>query len=104
MNVVPLCEQTDTEPIEEITEEIQKTTKSLKNGKAPGPDNIVNELLKCSASVTSTPVAFLFNKSLNKGSIPENWRNASVIFLYKKGDPKEPKNYRPISLLSHLYK
>jgi len=105
MNVVPLDEQTDTEPIEEIIEEeIQKTTKALKNGKAPGPDNIVNELLKRSANITSTPLALLVNKCLNKGSIPENWRNASVILLYKKGDPKEPKNYRPINLLSHLYK
>ena len=91
MNVIPLGEQTDTEPIEEITEEeIQKTTKTLKNGKAPGPDNILNELLKCSVSVTSTLLALLFNKCLNKGSIPENWRNASVIPLYK-GRPKRAK-------------
>jgi len=46
----------------------------------------------------------LFNKCLNDSDIPKSWKNALIILVYKKGGPTELKNYRPISILSHLYK
>jgi hypothetical protein len=36
--------------------------------------------------------------------LPDQWRQASVVALFKKGDPRLPSNYRPISLLSVGYK
>ena len=36
--------------------------------------------------------------------IPERWKEAKIIILFKKGDRKEIKNYRSISLLAHTYK
>jgi len=41
---------------------------------------------------------------LRKGEIPSSWNNAVIILLYKKGDKERVENYRPISLLSVLYK
>ena len=44
------------------------------------------------------PLKTLFEKSLNSGRIPEEWRDATVVPLYKKGKRSEPGNYRPVSL------
>ncbi|KAL7306278.1 hypothetical protein TKK_0001711 [Trichogramma kaykai] len=36
--------------------------------------------------------------------IPEDWKTAIIVPLYKKGDPNNPGNYRGISLLPTAYK
>ena len=46
----------------------------------------------------------LFNLILETGDIPSTFKKALIVVLYKKGDRSECKNYRPISLLSHVYK
>lgn len=45
-----------------------------------------------------------FNSCLEKGEIPEPWIEAEVILIHKKGDITKLNNYRPISLLSQIYK
>jgi hypothetical protein len=47
----------------------------------------------------------LFNKSLNLGHVPRDWKLARVTPLYKgKGSKSELGNYRPISVISHIPK
>ena len=46
----------------------------------------------------------LFNLILETGEIPSSFRKALIVVLFKKDDRSECKNYRPISLLSHVYK
>lgn len=42
-----------------------------------------------------------FNESLEKGSLPATFYQASICLLQKKGkDPLEPASYRPVSLLN----
>ena len=76
----------------------------MKNNKAPGPDDIVIEYIKMGCSKLLGYLEKLFNDCLDKGEIPQAWKNADVIILHKKGDKEDIKNYRPISLLSHTYK
>lgn len=43
-------------------------------------------------------LTLLFNKCNSEG-IPDSWKNALLMPLYKKGDKRECSNYRGISLL-----
>jgi len=92
------------EEIPEITRtELQAVLKELKNRKSPGQDRITSEMLKAGGIVLEEAMCVLLNKCLEQGKIPETWQNAEIILLFKKGDP-DIANYRPISLLSTLYK
>ena len=47
----------------------------------------------------------LFNLIFDCGIIPESWVIGQIKPIYKnKGDSSEPKNYRPITILSYLGK
>lgn len=76
----------------------------LKKEKSPGPDNIPNEALKTGKKMLIRPITSLFNRILEKQEIPKSWGESRIILLYKKGDPTDINNYRPISLLPTLYK
>ena len=50
-------------------------------------------------------LADFFSDCSARENIPATWRKAKVIALPKPGkDHHDPKNYRPISLLCHIYK
>ena len=52
----------------------------------------------------SEPLAILFNKSMQEGMIPNDWRKANVTPIFKKGSKFVPGNYRPVSLTSIICK
>ncbi|KAI8425563.1 hypothetical protein MSG28_011388 [Choristoneura fumiferana] len=84
--------------------EILEKIKKLKNEKSPGQDNIPNEAIKIGQKILIDPITTLFNKILETQKIPKSWGESQIILLYKKGDPSDINNYRPISLLPTLYK
>ena len=47
---------------------------------------------------SSTFLCLLFNKSLESGKIPQDWKRAVVTAIFKRGSKSEPGNYRPVSL------
>ena len=79
---------------------VLKILKSLKSKKSCGQDGITSEVLKLGAEFLVTPLTYMINTSIRTGKFPENWKIAKIVPLHKKGDRKEMKNFRPLSLLS----
>jgi hypothetical protein len=82
------------------TDEIIKGIKSLKNGKASGPDGICNELLRYSMNTMLEPLRKIFNLVLSSGVYPDSWARGFITPLHKKEDPLLPNNYRGITITS----
>lgn len=86
-------------------DEILTAIKNLKNAKAPGLDQIINEHIKASKNAFLPIYYKLFNIILDSGVFPEQWSVGCIKPVYKnKGDSLDPRNYRPITVLSCLGK
>jgi ribonucleases P/MRP protein subunit RPP40 len=84
-----------------VTEaEVISKLDNLKVDKSAGPDDIHAKLLFELRSELTGPLTHIFNVSLQSGEVPQDWRDASVAPLFKKGSKNNPENYRPISLTS----
>jgi ribonuclease HI len=78
---------------------------TLSNGKAPGPDGVVNEVLKHLPIKVKEIIHDLFTLMWATGITPNDWKESNTVLLYKnKGSPLELKYYRPIALANTLYK
>ena len=78
--------------------------RTLLASKSSGPDGFHPKLLKETADQLCIPLCQIFNKSLKEGVLPQDWKVANVIPVFKKGDHHQPCNYRPISLTSTVCK
>ena len=86
-----------------VTPEITANKIKMKDNKSPGVDGIPPKLLKEMAEQISTPLAELFNLSL-EGIVPSEWKEANITPLFKKGSRNKSENYRPVSLTSVVCK
>ncbi|KAL4104035.1 hypothetical protein QTP88_019348 [Uroleucon formosanum] len=88
-----------------IEEEVHLALKNVKNGKAAGVDGILPEFIKNLGPRSRLWLARFFTSVANKGTLPKAWREAKVVAILKPNKPgNDPRNYRPISLLSVIYK
>ncbi|KAK6742798.1 hypothetical protein RB195_010207 [Necator americanus] len=67
-------------------------------------EHIIPEHLKNLPPVLINTLARLFTRYLSECKVPKQWKTSKTVLLYKKGDPHDIGNYRPICLLSVIYK
>ena len=56
--------------------------------------------LRVLKEVAEEQLSIIFLKSWETGEVPDDWRKANVVPVFKKGKQEEPGNYRPVSLTS----
>ena len=79
--------------------EVFAALRSLNPDKALGPDGIPGRILKETAQQIAPSLTLLFNKSLHSAVVPDEWKLANVVPVFKRGIKEHVQNYRPISLL-----
>ena len=80
-NYIPEVNNFDVSFIEERT--VSKYIQQLKSSHAVGPDGISSSILKHHSQLLTTPLTYLFNKSLKLGYFPSFWKQSFIIPLFK---------------------
>jgi hypothetical protein len=84
--------------------ELDKSIDKCNIKSAPGIDGLSNAFIKQYWQFFRVPLFNYATCCYEKGRLTTNFRSASIKLIPKKGDKTELKNWRPISLLSNLYK
>ena len=81
----------------EITVDPKGAAKLL-DGLTPCPDGLNARVLKECSTQISPILALIYNESLVRGNVPDDWRQANVSPVLMKGEKYDTANYRPMSL------
>lgn len=84
--------------------QIRKKILNLRKGSAGGPDIISPRVLHETVDSICDPLEIIFTKCLAEGYVPDDWKNANITPIFKKGLKSSVGNYRPISLTSVICK
>ena len=76
----------------------------MKNGKEAGKYQVIIETLKAGDETIAKQLVKLYTERITERCIPKSWKEANLVIFFKKGNIKDIKNYRPICLLSNMYK
>ena len=88
-----------------ITEkELRAAMKVLKNGKLPGMDNILNEMIYPLVDKYPQLILKLFNKVFSGDTFIKDWLISIILNIHKKDSECDMNNYRGISIMSCLGK
>ena len=76
----------------------------MKENRAAGVDGINSTFIKKCCKGLVRPLREIFRESMRVGEIPDAWKLANVVAIFKKGARWDPGNYRPVSLTSQIGK
>ena len=80
--------------------EIIQAINFLKNGKAPGHDNLNAELFKADPELAAPIITSLFTKIWEQEEIPIDWSRGLIVKISKKWSLSDCNNWQGITLLS----
>ena len=71
----------------------------MKSGKADGKNGVLPEMIKCCGANLLDHLVELFQCVWREGYVPQEWKDALILPIPKKGDLSSCNNWRGISLL-----
>ena len=74
--------------------EIEMTIEKLKSHKSSLTDQIPAELIKAEGRTIRSGIHKLIAFIWNKEELPEEWKESSIVPIYKKGNKTDFSNYR----------
>ena len=83
---------------------VTKLLDRLNVHKASGPDGLKARVLKECGNEISLILALIYNESLARDEVLDEWRQANVSPVFKKGEKYDAANYRPVSLTCICFK
>ena len=85
-------------------DEVLQAISGLSNSSSFGLDKIDSYIIKLVRYEITPAVTHIINLSLQNQEFPEIWKKSKIVPLFKKGDPLNPKNYRPVAIIPTLSK
>ena len=98
--------QTDPEEVPPMMAwKVEAALRKTKHWKQAGKDQVNIETLKAGDETIAKQLAKLYTKCITERRIPKTWKEAfNMVIVFRKGNRKDTKTYRPICLLSNMYK
>ncbi|VDP08946.1 unnamed protein product [Heligmosomoides polygyrus] len=85
--------------------ETEAALRTMKSGKATGPDDLPADLWKSKGWCPDEWLTEFFNQVVAEKKVPESWQQSTTIPIWKKkGSPADCASYRPLRFLSHTMK
>jgi hypothetical protein len=66
--------------------EVEIAVAKLKKYKSPGSDQILAELIQAGAETLQSEIHKLIHSIWSKDELPAQWKESSIVPIYKKGD------------------
>ncbi len=79
--------------------DLTQALESMQNSKAPGADGLPKEFYTTFWPELQSTLLEIYKESLRTGKLPPSMREGTISLLFKKGDRKDIKNWRPLTLL-----
>ena len=77
---------------------IHRIILKLKPSTGPGPDGLPAVFFKHTISSITFPLSVLFRSFMDLHDLPSEWKEAVITPIFKKANPSECCNYRPIAI------
>ena len=85
-------------------EELERTIFSMRNSGACGTDGMCIRMLKAGFPTIGGVLLHIINNCITYSDIPDSWKHSTVHPIFKSGNPYDPANFRPISLVPVIMK